>query len=192
MTRSTSRLQFATPVIPRRSMLLSLLTVTVQFTLSGCGAGQQVGGAPTSLGGDISQGYQSSLTSTRSGNGQSALSRGAYPMIETSFQLGSVPGDPFDYEKVKVEVYLKKSDGNNTLVPAFFDGGTTWRMRYTPTSPGQYDVVNIKLNGDIVHEGKLEKKKLAASAARRNPVSFGSTVATMRSLRWIMETSTIL
>ncbi len=31
-------------------------------------------------------------------------------------------------------------------------------MRYTPLAPGQYNVVDIRLNGAVVHEDKLEKK----------------------------------
>ncbi len=142
---------------------ISLAIVAASTLLFGCGGGQQVGGATQSLNGDIAPGYNTSLSSTRTGTQGSALSRGAYPMIETSFQLGSVPGDPFDYEKVLVEVTLKKADGNNVKVPAFFDGGTTWRMRYTPTSPGKYDIVDIKLNGETVHEAKLEKRDWTAS-----------------------------
>src|SRR5262249_24316893 len=84
--------------------------------------------------------------------------RGTYPRIETSFEIEKLPGDPFDYEKVVVQVTLRKPDGGTVDVPAFFDGGTTWRMRYTPSAAGQYSVVEVKLNREKGHESKLEKK----------------------------------
>ena len=130
--------------------------------LAGCGGGtQDFGGLSRTLGGDIGTGYNGTLGGSRSANGQSAntLVRGTYPMIETSFQLASVPGDPFDYEKVNVQVAIKLPDATVLDVPAFFDGGTTWRMRFSPTAPGQYAVNSVKLNREIAHEEKLEKKE---------------------------------
>jgi hypothetical protein len=129
--------------------------------LAGCGGTQDYGGFSRGLGGDIGNSYNSSLGGRYGGDSKNrnvATERGAYPMIETSFQLASVPGDPFDYEKVNVQVELRKPEGGAVEVPAFFDGGTTWRMRYTPTTPGQYSVVGVKLNKETAHEEKLEKK----------------------------------
>ena len=93
--------------------------------LSGCGGGtQDFGGLSRSLGGDIGTGYNNSLGGTRSATGQApnTLVRGTYPMIETSFQLPTIPGDPFDYEKVNVQITLKQPDGATIDVPCFFDG----------------------------------------------------------------------
>ncbi|HLK58984.1 MAG TPA: DUF5060 domain-containing protein, partial [Chthonomonadaceae bacterium] len=129
--------------------------------LAGCGGGQSYGGLQNNLGGDIGNSYGTSLGSPYRGpNGRQAVGveRGTYPMIETSFQLGSIPGDPFDYEQVNVQVTVRKPDGGTLEVPAFFDGGSTWRMRYSPTMPGQYSVVNVQLNRQTAHEDKLDKK----------------------------------
>ena len=148
--------------INRSWLGLSLAGFLALPLLSGCGGGQDYGGLQRNLGGDLSNGYNNSLGSQyRSPNGKQAVGveRGTYPMIETSFQLASIPGDPFDYEQVNVQVSLKKPDGNTLLVPAFFDGGTTWRMRYSPTAPGPFSVVNVQLNRQIAHEDKLEKKE---------------------------------
>jgi hypothetical protein len=135
--------------------------------LAGCGGGaQDYGGLTRSLGGDIGNSYSGSLAGRYGSGGQNgngspsnALERGAYPRIETSFELSSLPGDPFDYEKVNVQVTLRKPDGGTAQVPAFFDGGKTWRMRFTPTRPGNYALVDVKLNREIAHEEKLEKKE---------------------------------
>jgi len=148
-------------------------TCAATLFLTGCGGGQDVsgsgGGLQQNLGGDIAPGYNTSLASKGNG-GKSAnvLDRGAYPMIETSFEIGSTPGDPFDYEKVNVQVSLKKADGGVVSVPAFFDGGKTWRMRYTPTTPGSYAVKEIKLNGETVHESRLEKRDWTVNGKPRS------------------------
>jgi hypothetical protein len=71
---------------------------------------------------------------------------GTYPRIEGSFELASVPGNPYDFEQVDVEVRIKPPHGSTIDVPAFFDGGTTWRMRYTPRDSGRYSVVAVQLN----------------------------------------------
>ena len=57
-----------------------------------------------------------------------------------------------------MQVTLRRADNSTIDVPAFYDGDNTWRMRYTPTQAGTYAVTNVKLNGQIAHESKLEKK----------------------------------
>ena len=130
--------------------------------LGGCGASQDFGGSQRSLGGDLSPGYNSPLSSRYNdpANKRAAgLLLGTYPKIETQFQLDKLPGDPFDYEIVNVQVTLKKPDGGTLDVPAFFDGDTTWRMRFTPNQPGTWSVVSVKLNREIVHESKMETRE---------------------------------
>ncbi len=129
--------------------------------LSGCGGGQDFSSFPRSLDGDIGTGYNTSLASQTRNTGNRltpSVLRGAYPRIETSFRLPGLKGDPFDYEQVFVQVTLRKPDNGTVDVPAFFDGGDTWRMRYTPTAPGQYAVVTVKLNRQTAHEQDLDKK----------------------------------
>lgn len=129
--------------------------------LSGC-AGAGFGDFSRSTGGDIGSGYNSSLAGSGRGRQDGTTTgqgRGTFPVISTSFKLASVPGDPFDYEKVNVQVTLKQANGANADVPAFYDGDNTWRMRYTPVAPGTYAVASVKLNGQAAHEEKLEKKE---------------------------------
>jgi hypothetical protein len=136
------------------------LTVVCAGLLYGCGGGQDFGGFSRDIGGDIGNGYNTSLAARNSGNGQMMPGgmRGTYPHIETSFHLPGLKGDPFDYEEVNVQVTLRKPDGGTVDVPAFFDGDDTWRMRFTPNQPGQYAVITIKLNRQTAHEQNLEKK----------------------------------
>lgn len=109
-----------------------------------------------SLNGDIASGYNTPISNSGMGAPDRALERGTYPMIETSFELPSVPGDPFDYEKVNVQVTFRRPGGSSVVIPAFFDGGKTWRARLTPTAPGHYSVVAVTLNKELAHEEKLQ------------------------------------
>lgn len=70
-----------------------------------------------------------------------------YPRIEAAFQLPTPAADPFDYQKTDVQVQIRRIGGATLTLPAFFDGGATWRVRHTPTSAGQYQVGNVTLNG---------------------------------------------
>jgi len=75
-----------------------------------------------------------------------APSQGSYPKIEAAFHL-TVTGNPFDYRQNDVIVKIRRPDAVTVSQPAFFDGGDTWRVRYTPRSPGAYTIVSISLNG---------------------------------------------
>lgn len=134
--------------------------------LGGCGGGQDfTTGMGQGAGGDIAPGFNTALASksTAAGGASTLSGRGAYPPIETSFVLSNLPGDPFDYEKVNVQVQIKRPDGSTVDVPAFYDGENVWRMRYTPMAPGPYAVVAVKLNREVAHEDKLEKKEWTVS-----------------------------
>ncbi|HZT41539.1 MAG TPA: DUF5060 domain-containing protein [Chthonomonadaceae bacterium] len=149
-----------------RAVGLILFLLLLALLIAGCGGTQDYGNFPRDLSGDIAPGYNTSLGGRYGGRnggpaGQTGL--GVYPHIETSFQLASVPGDPFDYEQVNVQVTLRKPDGSTVDVPAFFDGGTTWRMRFTPTQPGQYAVASVKLNRQTAHEQDLDPKEWTVS-----------------------------
>jgi Domain of unknown function (DUF5060) len=72
--------------------------------------------------------------------------QGTYPKIEASFTVNAPIADPFDYSN-DVRVLMVQPDASTVSLPAFFDGGTTWRVRHTPTMAGLYSISNITLNG---------------------------------------------
>jgi hypothetical protein len=72
--------------------------------------------------------------------------QGTYPKIEASFTVNTVIADPFDYSN-DVRVLMVQPDASTISLPVFFDGGTTWRVRHTPTMAGLYSISNITLNG---------------------------------------------
>ncbi len=85
-----------------------------------------------------------------------AASAGAqsYPRLEAAFNLSAPVADPFDHTAADVKVQIRQPDSSTVALPAFFDGGTTWRVRHTPRSPGSYEIAGITLNGSpAAHSG---------------------------------------
>src|SRR5262249_15522462 len=64
------------------------------------------------------------LASTASARGERM---GAGPKLEASFELVGVTGNPFDDTENDVRVTFRGPRGEITPLPAFFDGGSTWR-----------------------------------------------------------------
>ncbi len=82
--------------------------------------------------------------------------QGTYDKIEASFNITNLTTDPFDYTVTDVRVRILQPDNSNVLLPAFFDGGTTWRVRHTPTMAGVYSISNITLNGSALAVSNLQ------------------------------------
>ena len=53
-----------------------------------------------------------------------------YPKIDAAFNITSLATDPFDYTQTDVRVQIAQPDGTTNSLPAFFDGGTTWRLTW--------------------------------------------------------------
>src|SRR5947208_84325 len=75
---------------------------------------------------------------------------GTYPMLESAFEIPNLTGNPFDYTENDVVVTLALPEGKSVAVPAFFDGGNTWRVRFTPVKSGKYRVKTVTRNGQPV------------------------------------------
>jgi len=73
--------------------------------------------------------------------------QGTYPKIEASFNITNLATDPFDYTATDVRVQIVQPDSSLVSLPAFFDGGTTWRVRHAPTMAGVYSISNVTMNG---------------------------------------------
>jgi hypothetical protein len=91
----------------------------------------------------------------------------SYPMIQTSFELPQVQGNPFDFTQNDVEVTFTAPDGGTRTVPAFFDGGHTWRARHTPETTGNYSVSAITLNGKDAGAIGIEPREFSVAGAAR-------------------------
>src|ERR1035438_7995646 len=77
----------------------------------------------------------------------SAVGGGTYWSIEASFNLAGLATDPFDYAVTDVRVQITQPDTSTVLLPAFFNGGSGWKVRHTPALRGPYTITGITLNG---------------------------------------------
>jgi hypothetical protein len=71
----------------------------------------------------------------------------AFDKIEASFDLPNLQGNPFDFTQNDVKVAIAGPDGKTITLPAFFDGGQTWRVRHSTSSAGKYTISAVTLNG---------------------------------------------
>jgi hypothetical protein len=74
---------------------------------------------------------------------------------EWSYQSGKQYSDPFN--QVEVDAIITLPSGQEERVPGFWAGGSTWRVRYAPPSPGAYlirSACNDKGNHDL-HDQKM-------------------------------------
>ncbi len=79
-----------------------------------------------------------------------------FPKIEASFAVTNLVTDPFDYAATDVRVQIAQPNGATNSLPAFFDGGTTWRVRHAPPIGGVYQVVGVTMNGAPVAVSNLQ------------------------------------
>src|ERR1041385_4451131 len=73
-----------------------------------------------------------------------------YQRIEASFAITNLVTDPFDYTQTDVRAQITQPDSSTLALPAFFDGGITWRVRHSPTNPGPYQITGVTLNGQAL------------------------------------------
>ena len=90
---------------------------------------------------------------------------GAYAHLEASFTITNSIANPFDYTQADVQVQILKPDASSVLLPAFYDGGTTWRVRHTPMMPGVYQITGITLNGQPLTVSNLQPTSWTVSGA---------------------------
>ena len=88
-------------------------------------------------------------------------------MIEASFELPQVRGNPFDFTQNDVMVKIIQPDGSGVTIPAFFDGGQTWRVRHTPNMSGKYAIGAVTLDGRDVEPLNLHPSEFSVDGATR-------------------------
>ncbi len=93
-----------------------------------------------------------------------------YPRIEASFSITNLATDPFDYTVTDVRVQITRPDSSTLSLPAFFDGGTTWRVRHMPALPGLYQITTTTLNGSPLAVSNLQPSSWTVSG---NPIGPG-------------------
>jgi hypothetical protein len=76
-----------------------------------------------------------------------AVHAGALPRLEAAFSPAVAIADPFDPVTADVRVAWVSPDGTTNSLPAFFDGGVTWRVRHTPRASGRHFIAGVSRNG---------------------------------------------
>ena len=105
---------------------------------------------------------QSAAVAAALGNAASLNAQSRYAIqncvTEWSFESGKQYHDPFG--GVELDVVFKSPSGREARVPAFWAGGGTWRVRFSPSEVGRYtfrsissDSANTDLHG---RSGTLE------------------------------------
>ena len=82
-----------------------------------------------------------------------------YPKIEAAFNIAGISTNQavlFDYTQTDVKVTIAQPDSSQVVLPAFYDGGTTWRVRHTPAMAGNYQVAGVALNGSPIAVNSLQ------------------------------------
>ena len=92
-----------------------------------------------------------------------------YPKIEAAFSITNLATDPFDYTVTDVRVQITQPDFTALSLPAFFDGGTTWRVRHTPTQWGLYQISGITLNGSPLAVSNLQPSSWTVAGTPTSP-----------------------
>ncbi|MCC6729202.1 MAG: DUF5060 domain-containing protein [Chthonomonadales bacterium] len=94
--------------------------------------------------------------------------RGTYAMVEVSFELPDVKGNPFDFTQNDVMVTVQQPDRRMLRIPAFFDGGKMWRARFTPTQAGRHSVSAVTLNGAAAAVQEVGKREFEVTGEREH------------------------
>lgn len=84
--------------------------------------------------------------------------------LEATFELPDLKGNPYDFTENDVKVTFAAPDGKTITVPAFFDGGHTWRARHSPSANGKHRIDGVTLNGASVAPAGLGLREFDVTA----------------------------
>ena len=72
--------------------------------------------------------------------------QGVWPMVEHAFQVESLSEtNPFVHQVWAIIEKPKNATSSETVVvPAFYDGDKTWKIRYSPDRPGKHRVITYR------------------------------------------------
>ena len=99
--------------------------------------------------------------------------------FELSFSSKAAFANP--YKEGQVSFIMKSPEGKTTLVPGFWDGGTTWKLRFSPAKLGTWSFQSLSktedLNGkngtfECVKENEDRKGFIGVQPAYQNPRHF--------------------
>ena len=59
-------------------------------------------------------------------------------VTEIVFTAAADHADPFDFAHARFSAHFQGPDACRFEIPGFWDGGRTWKIRFTPTAPGRW------------------------------------------------------
>jgi len=65
---------------------------------------------------------------------------------ELTFIADREYADPFDIENIRFSALFRGPAGEELVLPGFWDGGRTWKIRFTPTAPGRWQFRTACMN----------------------------------------------
>jgi hypothetical protein len=95
--------------------------------------------------------------------GKTTRPAGAYARVEIRFEIPGVQGNPFDFTANDIVAAIRQPDGSSRKIPAFFDGGMTWRVRFTPAQVGRHAITGVTRNGNAIHPIRLSRSAFVVS-----------------------------
>ncbi|NLH98353.1 MAG: DUF5060 domain-containing protein [Chthonomonadales bacterium] len=148
-------------------MLILTLCLLPLACLTGCGgpdftSGMRQSSFDSGYGGSFGSGYGPSGLRGQTARDRAPLATGpggVYPMVEISFELEGIQGNPFNHVDNDIRLAIVRPDQKTVRLPAFFDGGTTWRVRYTPETAGRHTVGDVTRNGQPIVPAKIEPRE---------------------------------
>ncbi|MGV3664349.1 MAG: DUF4038 domain-containing protein [Prosthecobacter sp.] len=96
-----------------------------------------------------------------------------WQVSEFSFSAETEVADPFDFERVRFSATFVGPEKVRLEVPGFWDGGRTWKIRFTPTRAGEWSFVTSFSNeadGGLHQRGGRFKADAADTADRAHAV----------------------
>ena len=120
-------------------------------------------------------------------NSQALSQTHTYEVVEESFTASKAYDNP--YMDVDLWVDLSGTAGQQIRIPAFWDGGQTFRVRMMGTAPGTWSWLTGKRTGDSGLDGKRGSFNVRAWTEQRIPIDAGLFVPLPGGVRWSTRTA---
>jgi len=78
-----------------------------------------------------------------------------YKSIEIKIEIEAEYSNPYDAREIRLDGKFKGPDGSVMKIPGFWDGEEFWRVRFTPSTEGEW-VYELYIND---HRGSSHPKK---------------------------------
>ncbi len=84
--------------------------------------------------------------------GENPVNIKAHELFEASFEINTKEKNPFFLSEIRVDALVSSDTIGSVTVPCFYDGRKVWKMRFTPTLPGDYEYRVVMFTPEQVSE----------------------------------------